>query len=198
MTSEKESPQELAGQDTDNRDILLPRDLIEAIPEDEREEFSQKVVQYLLEVRREEHYSGPLLPAREAERWEALIPGTAARTFDLYEETQRKRLESQDRILSYAEHELQLETKQHEDSVRLTEAKLNRSSDHTRRGQYFAFVTVIMIILGGFAMIHLGHDIGGIATLLVGAASVAGIFISQLRASSVADPRPGAREQSRE
>ena len=132
---------------------------------------------------REESYSGPLQPSREAERWNALVPGTAERNFDLYEKMQLKRLEMQDRIISITEesakHEMKMDSRQHDDSVALTKTELKNSADEVKRGQDRAFAVVIAIIIGGFLMIHLGHDAGGIASLLLAAASVAGIFISQ-------------------
>ena len=101
----------------DNRDdgeLALPPDLLEAIPEEKRVEFNRKLGE-ILEVRREESYSGPLQPSTEAERWNALVPGTARRNFDLYEKSQLKRLEMQDRILSITEesakHEMEMDSR---------------------------------------------------------------------------------------
>ena len=184
-SAEKDVPIESTGGDSTNvGDLSLPPDLLEAIPEEKREEFSRRFGEFFLEVRREEHYSGPLQPSMEAERWDALVPGSAERTFNLYEKQQLKRMEAQDRILVLTEesarHEMRLDNMQHEDNVALIKIELKNNADEVKRGQLFAFGVVILIILGGFTMIHLGHDGGGIASLLVGAGSVAGIFVSQL------------------
>lgn len=94
-------------------------------------------------------------------------------------------METQDRVLTLTEetsrHDMQLVVKQHDDGVNLTRTELKNKTDEVKRGQNFAFVISLLIILGGFTMIHMGHDIGGIASLLVGAASVAGIFVTQMR-----------------
>ena len=184
-SAENDIPIESTGGDSQTvAEFPLPPDLLEAIPEEKREEFSRKFGEFFLEVRREEHYSGPLQPSQEAERWDALVPGSAERNFNLYEEQQLKRMEAQDRILAItdtlAQHRTESESKQHQDNVAITTTELKNSADEVKRGQIFAFVVVIGITIGGFTMIHLGHDGGGIASLLVAAASVAGIFVSQL------------------
>ena len=92
-------------------------------------------------------------------------------------------MEAQDRVLALAEetarYEMELGRQQRRDSVELTKTELKNNADVVKRGQYFAFFVVIAIIGGGFIMIHLGHDGGGIASLLVAAGSVAGIFARQ-------------------
>ena len=92
-------------------------------------------------------------------------------------------MEAQDRLLANTEatarHQMETEKRQHEDFVELTKAEQKNNADEVNRGQNSAFVVVCLIIVGGFVMIHLGHDAGGIASLLIAAASVAGIFLSQ-------------------
>ena len=66
---------------------IVPREVLERIPIDQREEFTQKLVDFGIRISQEEHYVGPLQPSREAECWDALVPGTAKRNFDLYEKT---------------------------------------------------------------------------------------------------------------
>lgn len=185
MSSDDSAPPETSEERRDpSSSITLPPDILESIPEDKREEFGRKFSELILELRQEEHYSGPLQPAKEAERWNELVPGSAERSFDLYEQQQLKRMEAQDRILTVfeesAREEMRADRQQHEDGVTLTGSELKNNADEVKRGQVFAFVVVIGIIFGGFTMIHLGHDAGGIASLLVAAASVAGIFVSQL------------------
>ena len=163
---------------------IIPQEALERIPIDEREEFSEKLARFGFRVSQEEHYVGPLQPSREAERWDALVPGAAERNFNLHEKQQLKLMEAQDRVLAITEatarHEMEMEKRQHEDSVELTKAELKNTSNAVNKGQNTAFLVVCLIVVGGFVMIHLGHDAGGIASLLVAAASVAGIFISQL------------------
>lgn len=185
MTDQLEAPSDESNQTVTPSSLSLPAELLAAIPEEQREEFSEKFGEYLVSFSREERYSGPLLPSREAERWEKLVSGSALRNFDLYEKMQLRRMETQDRVLTLTEetsrHDMQLVVKQHDDGVNLTRTELKNKTDEVKRGQNFAFVISLLIILGGFTMIHMGHDIGGIASLLVGAASVAGIFVTQMR-----------------
>lgn len=185
VTDQLETPNDESNQTVTPSSLSLPAELLAAIPEEQREEFTEKFGEYLVSFSREERYSGPLLPSREAERWEKLVPGSAVRNFDLYEKIQLRRMETQDRVLKLTEdtsrHDMQVEMKQHDDGVNLTRTELTNKTDEVKRGQNYAFTISLLIILGGFTMIHLGHDIGGIASLLVGAASVAGIFVTQMR-----------------
>lgn len=74
---------------------------------------------------------------------------------------------------------MEQEKRQHEDFVELTKTELKNNADKVNKGQNYALIVVCLIVIGGFVMIHLGHDAGGIASLLVAAASVAGIFLSR-------------------
>jgi hypothetical protein len=117
---------------------IVPRDVLERIPIDQREEFTQKLVDFGIRIAQKEHYSGPLQPSREAERWDALVPGTAERNFDLYEKQQLKFMEAQDRLLANTEatarHQMEMEKRQHEDFVELTKAELKNTADEVNKG----------------------------------------------------------------
>ncbi len=165
-------------------DLVFPPEIFEGIPEDEREEFSRKLVSFGLQISRQELYSSDLPSPRAAADWNAIIPGAAERIFNRYEQREIKNLEASDRILDIAEEKLRtdrdFQRKQHDDVVELAKAELKNNADEVNKGQNTAFVVVCLIVVGGFVMIHLGHDAGGIASLLVASAGVAGIFISQL------------------
>ncbi len=165
-------------------DLVFPPEIFEGIPEDERDEFSRKLISIGLQITREELYSSDLPSPEVAAGWNAIIPGAAERIFNRYEQREIKSLEASDRILDIAEEKLRtdqdLDRKQHDDFVELAKAELKNSADEVNKGQNTAFVVVCLMVVGGFIMIHLGHDAGGIASLLVASAGVAGIFVSQL------------------
>lgn len=197
MSNDDNSPPELPDERLEPSDeISLPLEILEGIPEDKREELNR----FLLQIRTEKHYSGPLQPASEAAVWNELVQGSAERSFNLYEQQQLKKMAANDRILTVfeetARHEREIENKRHNDNVRLTITELKNSADEVRQGQWFAFVVVVGIIVGGFAMIHLGHDGGGIASLLVAAASVAGIFVSQFAKDRIIAPQSESARES--
>ena len=139
VTDQPEAPNDESEQTVTPSSLSLPADLLAAIPEEQREEFTEKFGEYLVSFSREERYSGPLLPSREAERWEKLVSGSAVRNFDLYETMQLKRMESQDRVLTLTEetsrHDMQVEMKQHDDGVNLTRNELTNKTDEVKRGQ---------------------------------------------------------------
>jgi len=184
MSNRDKEPPEAEGDSAEpTDDLVFPAEIFEGIPEDEREEFRRKLVGFGLQITREEHYGIALPSYEQAAGWNALVPGTAERIFNRYEQLQINKLEASDRILDIAEvkyrTDSELQRKQHDDFVALAKAELKNSADEVNKGQNRAFIVVCLIILGGFVMIHLGHDAGGIASLLVAAASVAGIFLSQ-------------------
>ena len=164
---------------------VIPPEALDDIPEAERDEFSRKLASFGIQITREEHYLGTLQPAREAERWNGLVPGSAERSFNLYERREYKKMEANDRLLTVLEqttrHDIDLENSQHEDSVTLAQTTLKNKADQIGRGQWFAFISFIFISLGGFYMVYLGHDAIGIAVLVFEAVGVAGVFLHQIR-----------------
>lgn len=179
------TPESESDKGESSRNDLVSSDLLGRIPEHEREDFARKLGSLGIRITREEYYSGPLQPASEAERWEALVAGTAERNFDLYEQQQLGLMKAQDRLLTIAEksvaHKIKLESRQHDDSVALTESKLNSISMDIRRGQWFAFLAFTFISLGGFYMVSAGHDALGIAVLVFEAVGIASVFLHQMR-----------------
>ena len=167
------------------REISLPPELLEAIPEDQRDEYLQKFGQYLLEVSREERYAGPLQPYREAAGWDSLMPGSDERSFDLYEKQQLERIEAQDRILTIFEEisrqDMALATRQHDDNVVLTKSEMQNNADEVKRGQWFSIVAMMVLTVGGFTMVHLGHSEVGIAAFVVEGIGAARFFLYDLR-----------------
>ena len=186
MDAEASNLPESTEQDRQNGDErLVPSDLLEAIPEDQRDEFSRRIGEYFLEVSREEHYAGPLQPADQAERWDALVPGTAARNFDIYEKQQLKRMEAQDSILAlteeFARSAMQLEAKTQDDDVAIAMSAINASASDVRRGQWFGFGGAILFGLIAFYLISEGNSGWGIAVVVAEIAAFAWVFVSQQR-----------------
>lgn len=69
-----------------SQNSLIPPEILERIPEDEREEFSQKLVSFGIQITREERYASSLMPYKEAAGWNELVPGSAERIFTRYEQ----------------------------------------------------------------------------------------------------------------
>lgn len=139
MLGNAETPSEPVGNRAEDESyVTLPPELLAAIPEDGREEFSRKFGQFFVEVRREEHYSGPLPPYEEAAGWNELVPGFAEQSFDLYLKRETQRIEALDLMLASFEksvhHEIKLEAQQHQDSVNLTRTVVSAIASRERRG----------------------------------------------------------------
>lgn len=165
--------------------FVLPREILESIPEDEREDFSRKLVGVALQITREEHYSSNLPSHKEAAGWNAIVPGTAERIFNRYEQLEIKKLEANDHILAIAgerfRNDGEMARKQHDDAVTLAKAELKNNADRVSQGQRFAFIAFMLVTAGGFYMVHLGHDALGIAILIFEAGGIAGLFLNQFR-----------------
>ena len=201
------NPEESSAQGPDDDAVspanhLLPPELLESIPEEEREEFARKLDAFGIRIIQEERYSGPLQPASEAERWEALVPGAAERNFNLYESQQHKHMETQDRLLAVlektAQQERDIENKRHNDNVTLTKTELKNNYDKVRRGQWFAIGAMTLLTLGGFVMVHLGHNEVGIAAFVVEGIGVAKYFLYEPRSKTQDDTegKPSAQNRS--
>jgi len=186
MSNRDNEPPEAEGDAAEpTDDLVFPAEIFERIPEDEREEFGRKLVSFGLQITREEHYSSNLPSHKEAAGWNALVPGTAERIFNRYEQLEIKKLEANDRVLDIAEvkyrTDSELERKQHDNFVTMAKTELENNAVRVSRGQWFAFVAFILVSVGGFYMVQLGHDALGIAILVFEALGVAGVFLHQIR-----------------
>lgn len=165
-------------------EISIPRELIDALPADKRQELLERFEQQIVHIRSEEHYSGPDIHPDIAARWEDILPGSASELFELSHEREIQRMARQDRILTIAEeltkHRIKTESKDQSDIAVRDQSIVSAIANRERRGQWFAFLTAMGITLGGFYMLHLGHDAAGIAVLIAEVAGIAGIFCYQL------------------
>ena len=91
---------------------------------------------------------------------------------------------------------IEFESQQHEDNVVLTKTELKRNADRIRLGQWSALIAFISVSLGGFYMVHLGHDALGIAVLVFEAVGVAGVFLHQFRRDQHNQTRPASGQGS--
>lgn len=168
-----------------NAENSLPKELLEAIPEDRREEFRRRLGGYFLEVRREERYTGPLLPAREAEAWEKLVPGSAKRSFDLYERQQIKRMEAHDRILTSVEErsrqDVEMKKNEHNDSVEVTKSVIKIGSEKTRRGQWIGFAGALLLFAGAIHLVNIGENSLAISVLIFEVVAFASVYVIENR-----------------
>ena len=185
-------------------EILLPQELINAIPEERREEFRDKLGRYFLEIRREEHYSGPLMPYREASGWDALVPGAAARSFSIFEQQSLKQIESREKILDIVDYKVrsdaEIEKKQHEDMLALAESVTKSNADIVKRGQFIGAFGALLLGAGGFLLIYLGHSGWGVAIFVAELVGFVAVFAIDNRISprlpdSTVEPPPSADAQ---
>ncbi len=188
MSSDDKPSSETPGEIPEStRRLSLPPELLEAIPKENRDEVLHKLGQYFLEVRREEHYSGPLQPFREAAGWNDLVKGSAERSFNLYEQQMIKRMEANDRILTTAErrvsHDIELEMKEHDDSVSIAKSVIKLNSEKIRRGQWIGFIGSLALFAGGIHLVNLGESLLGVGVLKFEVAAFACVYVHETRRS---------------
>ncbi|MCY3834635.1 MAG: hypothetical protein OXG85_16610 [Chloroflexi bacterium] len=195
MKTEEDHPSESAQTSASSSGISIPRELMDALPEDKRKELLERFEQQIVHIRSEEHYSGPDVHPDLAARWEDILPGSAKELFELSQKREIQRMSRQARILTIAEklsaHRINTESKDQKDSADLDRSVVAAIANRERRGQWFAFIAVIGISLGAFYMVRLGHDAAGIAILIFEIVGIAGIFVHQLL--STRDAESGLR-----
>lgn len=103
-------------------------------------------------VRAMEIHSGPIPSASELAKYENVLPGAANRILEMAEKQ--------------SQHRQKLETKMLEANIK---------SEHA--GQIFGFVIFGLAILAGFVLLILGKDVVGLASLIVSAGSIVGLFV---------------------
>ncbi len=187
MSSKDSAPGGSASDATSAGRLSIPRELIDALPEEKRKELLEKFEQEIVHVRSEEYYSGPDIHPEIAARWEDILQGSAKELFEISMQHQIHRMTSQDGILTIAEglsnHRIKLETQSQKDSAALDRSIVATIASRERKGQWFAFLAVLVITFGGFYMVHLGHGGLGLGVLVFEAAGVAAVFLYQVRAN---------------
>ena len=148
----------------------------------------KKYGRLFLEVRKEQHYSGPLQPSREASAWNELVDGSAKRSFILYERQEIQRIEASDRILAIAEKKFhfdcEMEQKRHDDTVDIAKSTIMINTDIVKRGQLIGSVGALLIGAIAFYLIHEGNSGWGIAIVIAEIVAFAGVFVIQQRSLS--------------
>lgn len=104
-----------------------------------------------LEIRAQ-HFQGPIPPPDTLAKYEKIIPGAA------------------ERILAMAE-------KQGNHRRNLEAKVIDKDSGRASRGQIFAFIITITIIVGGFVMVWQGKSLEGMASIIGAITALVGVFI---------------------
>ena len=104
-----------------------------------------------LEIRAQ-HFQGPIPPPNILSRYEEIVPGAAERIISMAEKQ--------------GEHRRNLEVK-----------VIDKDSGRASRGQVFAFIIAMTIIIGGFTMIWKGKNLEGMTSIITAVTALVGIFI---------------------
>ncbi|MDE2857566.1 MAG: hypothetical protein OXN94_06925 [Chloroflexota bacterium] len=188
MTIEDSPKSEMTDENSESsQNVILPAEILERIPEDEREAFSQQLINFGIQITREERYSSSLLPYKEAAGWNELVPGSAERIFSRYEQLEFKKIEATDRVLTIAEEKFQkdsdLEKQRHDDSVSIAKSVIKFNSAKVRQGQWIGFVGALLLFAGGIYLVNLGESLLGVAVFLFEVVAFAGVYVNETRRS---------------
>lgn len=150
---------------------LIPADILKYIPEEHRGEFIRQTILHV------EQYSGPLPHPEIAKGWEDIVPGSA------------------ERMLGMAEQRMQISmemARQSQNHTVETERAMIRSiTVRESYGQWFAFIAVLIALIGGFLIIDRGHGHLGLIALATPIAAITGGFIVNSLARRTNPSRPG-------
>jgi len=180
-----------------SQNIILPPEILDRIPEEEREEFSQKLIGFGIQITREERYSSSLLPYKEAAGWNELVPGSAERIFTRYEQLEIKKMEANDRVLEIAEEKFrkdsELATQRHTDSVSIAKSVIKHNSDRVKHGQWIGFVGALLLFAGGIHLVNLGEGLFGVGVFVFEIVAFSGVYVNETRRSQRASVSGAAR-----
>lgn len=115
----------------------------------------------------------PYLPPEFLESYEKTLPGSAREIFDLIHEQQKFEMELKRKEIEFVERNLIRSETIDAANIREQDSLNNarsREIDIKARGQFFAFVTTIILLLAAFGFAYLGH--------VVLAASCIGIIVA--------------------
>ncbi len=101
---------------------------------------------------RAQHFQGPIPPPEILAKYEEIVPGAA------------------ERIIAMAEL-------QGEHRRSLEKVVVNKDIGRATRGQIFAFLIAMTIIIGGFFMIWQGKSLEGMTSIIGAIATLAGVFV---------------------
>ena len=101
---------------------------------------------------RTQHFQGPIPPPNTLAEYENIVPGAAERILTMAE--------------NQGKHRRNLEVK-----------VIDKDSDRASKGQIFAFIIAMTIIIGGFLLIWHGKSLEGMTSIIGAIATLAGVFI---------------------
>ena len=97
-------------------------------------------------------HMGPIPPASEFAKYEKVLPGSADRILKMAEKQSSHRQNMEDRMLA--------------ENIKVS-----------KRGQLFAFVLTIIILLFGMYLVVTGKDVQGFITIVTVVTGLAGLFV---------------------
>lgn len=124
----------------------------------------------------QQQYIGPIPPAEQLSKYQAIDPNLPNRIFEMAEKEQNKRLEHQAENIKINQYQAETARQAYTETIKIN-----------RRGQLFAFITAILLVLAAFYMIYLEYPTQAATVLCTGLAAMIAAFINERKKSSVND-----------
>lgn len=137
------------------------------------EVFSQEENQKHIMIQRQQ-FIGPIPPAEQLSKYQAIDPNLPNRIFEMAEKEQDKRLEHQAENIKINQYQAETTRQAYTETIKIN-----------RRGQLFAFITAILLVLAAFYMIFLGYPTQAATVLCTGLAAMIAAFINDRKKASV-------------
>lgn len=171
MTDRNDEPRDPQENRSDDENEAELGEIVEALPEEIKDELARRVVEMRMEAY---SYRSPVVPPQVLQGYEEIVPGSARQIMD--------------DAHSQTTHRQGLENRH-----------LNATVANSRRGQWFAFIIAMTVVVGGILLIATGAGAWGLAVLLPGLAILAGTFIfSEVRKGQELEARREAFPQMSE
>ena len=139
--------------------IPISPELLEAIPEEKREELIQQISEYSLQV---EHFSGPLPPPKIIKEYQQAVPGSGEIIFDSFAQQQK--------------HRMEMEKQSQQNTAEMERYLLTTFIQRERLGMWLGFVLALVMLTGSFAVILSGFSAVGLISVFGSVISIAGAF----------------------
>lgn len=155
-------------------------------PQDQKASpFGPPPFQQNLQIRQEEWIIGPTPPAKEMERWAAIIPDAPERILRMVEKQADHRMDQEKKDLAHRQ-DIQKTVIDTEKQSRVDEIKI------AKRGQWFAMFGVVLFAGLGIWIVKEGHDLAGSLIAILGPTS--SMVASFLGRSKEQAPQKGSKE----
>lgn len=151
----------------------LDQSEVEILNDIPNEEVKKNVIKLIVRAKesRTTVYNSPIPIPSDLSEYKEISPDLVNRLFVMAEEAQRHQMEKEMRVIA-------LEEKSANNDHSMVKDHLDADISYNKRGQFLAFIFVVLSLGLGFTAIMFNHEIGGGILSAIGVATIATSFIT--------------------